>query len=391
MSGGLKRLGRMVNGIQKYERKRFRRGYGFLVEYRGPDGRKRTKLGFEYRADAERWLTETKRAMQRGEWLAPELSQETVGELVERWLNGPASLNKAATIYKYRGLYRNHIAPRWADVTIGNVIHSDVQEWVAERAHVVGAGTVRDALSVFRQSLDMAVKDRHILTNPCVGVKVPPVKVEKPRRYLTMEQLMKLAEQAGKRRNADYSTLVLFMGTTGLRFGEAAGLRVGDIDFDSCLVNVHENAVWVGSQLRVDTLKNGDDRVVPFPRSLLSERLRARCAGKDSKALVFERPGAINDGTALTQADYMRNPDPHDGWFEYSVRDAGLPRMTLHDLRHTAVSLAVSSGANIKAVQRIAGHKSATMTLDTYADLFASDMADVAARLDSMAEKITPK
>jgi integrase len=56
--------------------------------------------------------------------------------------------------------------------------------------------------------------------------------------------------------------------------------------------------------------------------------------------------------------------------------------MTPHDLKHTAASLAVSAGANVKALQRMLGHKSAAMTLDTYADLFDDDLGSVADRLN---------
>jgi integrase len=59
-----------------------------------------------------------------------------------------------------------------------------------------------------------------------------------------------------------------------------------------------------------------------------------------------------------------------------------IPRLTPHDLRHTAASLAISSGANVKAVQRMLGHASAAMTLDTYADLFDDDLDAVASRLN---------
>lgn len=59
-----------------------------------------------------------------------------------------------------------------------------------------------------------------------------------------------------------------------------------------------------------------------------------------------------------------------------------MPRVTPHDLRHTAASLAISSGANVKAVQRMLGHASASMTLDTYADLFDNDLDGVATALD---------
>ena len=56
--------------------------------------------------------------------------------------------------------------------------------------------------------------------------------------------------------------------------------------------------------------------------------------------------------------------------------------LTPHDFRHTAASLAVQAGANVKAVQRLLGHKSAAMTLDVYADLFDTDLDDVAEALD---------
>lgn len=59
------------------------------------------------------------------------------------------------------------------------------------------------------------------------------------------------------------------------------------------------------------------------------------------------------------------------------------PWITPHDLRHTAASLAISAGANVKALQRMLGHASAAMTLDTYADLFEDDLDDVAAALDA--------
>jgi integrase len=63
--------------------------------------------------------------------------------------------------------------------------------------------------------------------------------------------------------------------------------------------------------------------------------------------------------------------------------DESFPSITPHDLRHTAASLAISAGANVKAVQRMLGHAKASMTLDTYADLFDTDLDAVAVELDA--------
>lgn len=74
-------------------------------------------------------------------------------------------------------------------------------------------------------------------------------------------------------------------------------------------------------------------------------------------------------------------------WFKNALNAAQLEPMTLHDLRHTAASLAISAGANVKAVQRMLGHASAAMTLDTYADLFDDDLDAVSEGLDAAYEK----
>ncbi len=377
---GLKRIGHMKNGIQKYENASFRRGYGYLVDIRDVP----VKSGFEHKADAEAWRDEVKQKKRRGELSNLRLADETVGERAKKWLESTPVHNKPSTFRKYEKLYENHIAPRWKDVRIGKVLNSDVQSWVTELSKTLGGGMVRDTLSVFKRIMQTAVKDKIIPWNPCDDITLPKVEVKKKRRYLTMNELLALADAADRRKNK-YGTLVLTMGTTGMRFSEVRALRVKNIDFRECRIRVCENAVPDAGGVNVDTPKNGETRIVPFPKRLLLDRLKAKCSGKGEDDLVFERPGALNDGAALTSDDYMRDPDPNSGWLVYAARDAGLERLTSHDLRHTAVSLAISSGANIKVVQCIAGHKSATMTLDRYADLFPVDLGDLAERLDDMA------
>jgi integrase len=89
------------------------------------------------------------------------------------------------------------------------------------------------------------------------------------------------------------------------------------------------------------------------------------------------------DGWLLPGDDgrHLRRPHPESGWFAKAVAESKVPRTTPHDLRHTAASLAVSAGANVKAVQKMLGHASAAMTLDIYADLFDDDLEAVAVAL----------
>lgn len=102
-------------------------------------------------------------------------------------------------------------------------------------------------------------------------------------------------------------------------------------------------------------------------------QLAKQCEGKARDGLLW--PGG--DGK------HLRRPHPTPGWFAKAVTASLVPRMTPHDLRHTAASLAVSAGANVKAVQKMLGHAGAAMTLDVYADLFDDDLEAVATALDA--------
>jgi integrase len=116
---------------------------------------------------------------------------------------------------------------------------------------------------------------------------------------------------------------------------------------------------------------------VPFPAALAAE-LAALMVGKGRDELVFtDMRGGV-----------LRNSNWRARVFEPAVAtcqqaDDTFPTITPHDLRHTAASLAVSAGANVKALQRMLGHAKASMTLDTYADLFDDDLDAVAASLDA--------
>ena len=84
----------------------------------------------------------------------------------------------------------------------------------------------------------------------------------------------------------------------------------------------------------------------------------------------------------------MPRPNAREGYWGRAIRESGIPRITPHELRHTAASLAVQSGANVKAIQRMLGHSSAAMTLDVYADLFDDDLDRLADRLNAAATSV---
>jgi integrase len=173
--------------------------------------------------------------------------------------------------------------------------------------------------------------------------------------------------------------VVRFLAYTGLRWGEMAALRVQDFDMLRRRVNV-SRAVTESGGLVWSTPKTWERRSVPFPAVLVAE-LAALMVGKGRDDLVFTdlRGGVLRNSNWRVR---IFRPAVH----ACQAADDTFPSITPHDLRHTAVSLAVSVGANVKAVQRMVGHAKASMTLDTYADLFDEDLDEVADRLNAAIE-----
>jgi integrase len=112
----------------------------------------------------------------------------------------------------------------------------------------------------------------------------------------------------------------------------------------------------------------------PSSVSMVALSMRYRSDGRSSRPRLFLTWEMTHDPSSASQL----SPDV----FDKAAEDAGLAGLTPHELRHTAASLAVSAGANVKAVQRMLGHASAAMTLDVYSGLFDDDLDSVAARLD---------
>ncbi|SDY23584.1 Site-specific recombinase XerD [Modestobacter sp. DSM 44400] len=266
-------------------------------------------------------------------------------------------------------MLRTHVQPRWGDVPLVRVTPSDIQAWLAELSdRGLSGASVRKAQGVLSGILGAAVRDRRLMANPALGMNLPPLGTKR-RRYLSSAQVEALADAAGPGR-----VTVLVLSYCGLRWSELAALRVRNFDLLRRRLTVEEAVTEInGSTVVWGTPKTHGRRSVPLPRFLVDELARS-VVNRPGDELAFPSP----------QGAVLRNRNARYAWFDDAARAAGLAGLTPHELRHTAASLAVSAGANVKAVQRMLGHASAAMTLDRYADLFDDDLDDVAERLDRL-------
>lgn len=282
----------------------------------------------------------------------------TIGACLDIYMAGRRHLSPGYTS-SLRGA-AGHVRDHWGDTQASQVTTSGIQAWLAglqaqhgprlpdggRSLQPMAQQSRARILQVLRGSLEVAREHGVIDTNPAERATAGRPQRRMP-MYLTVPELRELAAAAGS-----YQPMVWLLGTTGVRIGECCRLGVDDVDVRR-------------SRLAVRKAKSGRGREVPIPAAVLA-------------MLDLTRPGP------LFRSPSGERVDPGN-WrhrvFAPAKTAIGKPGLHIHDLRHTAASLMVASGASVKDVQAALGHASAAMTLNVYAHLFDGSLDDVGERM----------
>lgn len=351
---------------KQHRTERYGSGARWLVRWRDPDGKQRKK-SFKRKAEAEDFAATVEHTMRSGSYIAPDAGKITVSEWAQRWLDAQAQL-KPTTYSRDEGIVRNHVLPKWENIHLSDVTHGDIQAWVTGLTRRLSPASTIKTHGVLSRILTSAVRDGRLARNPAKDVNLPRPQPHE-HRYLTHAQVRELVEAC-----EPYGLVVLFLAYTGLRWGEMAAMTARRVDLDRRRVFIAESVTEVNGSLVWGTPKTHERRSVPLPR-FLAELLGKQLVDKGPDDLVFTAP----KGGVLRLRNFRR------AVFDSAVKKIKQPGFHPHALRHTAASLAIASGADVKLVQQMLGHKTATMTLDLYSHLFPDRLDDLADRLDSAA------
>lgn len=348
--------------------------YGtWIVRYTDPWGRRVSKT-YPNAADARAWYRKVQGDMARGDYIDPRRARTTLAEWADDWLTGARNLSTGGRDTYRRDLDR-HILPKLGRLPLGKVTPADIDRYLAGLDFA--PSTVHRHYRTVHRMLRVAVDRGLIPRNPCDPVEPPRIpKVE--RTVLDVTQIDQLAAAISPR----YRAWVLVMAYAGLRWSESVGLRRAHVDGDRVAVVEQlirrDRDVWE----RVEP-KAKSRRVVTLPAFVASELAHhlERYAAPGDDGLVFP----TRNGTPLQASSFRGNV------LAGALRRAGLPHVRIHDLRHTAVSLAIAAGADPKASQARAGHSSIGVHLDVYGHLYPAADAAVAQALDDLHAAARPK
>jgi integrase len=337
------------------------------VRYRArvkSQGRYVTTRVFERKADAVAWDQDQRRRLRLGEWIDPRRGQVPLSLVAADWLGSRSSV-KRRTRESDESAWRNYIGPRFGNWPVASITAAELSGWVGLLvARGLAPSTATRALATLRSILAFAVADARVQHNVAASVRKPTSgHARREGQALTLGELAKLTEACQGR----YRDVVPALALAGLRWGELAGLQVGD------LVSVPgpgmrlRRAVLAGGgggALYVDTLKNNRARTVPLVVDLVPI-VNRWSAGKTPDSWLFDAPGR----GPLRESNWKRSV----GW-SAATAAAGLQGFRVHDLRHTAASVWLGAGADPKVVQRVLGHATASMTMDLYGHLVDANL-----------------
>lgn len=313
-------------------------------------------LSFRTKEEAKAHLDQTIASQVTGTYIDPRLSKITLNSFYRDW-----SMRKVWVQGTVQAMNLAVSGATFGDVPFSELKPSHIEAWVrAMRDKPLAPSTIRTRFNNVHSVLKAAIAEKLLATDPAQNITLPRRRrPEAAMQIPTPEQVGSLIGAA----NPDFRAFVLLAAFAGLRLGEAAAMRVGDIDSSQKLIHVRRQVQRAnGHKVEIREPKYGSERTVPAPGGVidaLTEHIANWLDADDDEQWLF--PG--QDGHPLHQNSV--------GYRWRKTKSAAYqPGWHLHDLRHFYASGLIYAGCDVVTVQKALGHSSANVTLSTYAHLW---------------------
>ena len=289
----------------------------------------------------------------------------TVEKFLQTWLEDTAKARlRQSTHARYSILIRLHITPHIGRLSLAKLTPTQVQRvWATLKTGGLAPRTIIQCRAILRTALNQAV--RHgLATRNSAALSDAPKAATFNATFLTASQAETLLDAAREHKLDAIVTLAL---TSGMRVGEMLGLTWGDIDFENRFISIKRQQQRVGKDLIIcDPKTERSARTLPLTNLAVDALKRHRerqvieaREGLGHGRMITGRVFTNEKGAPLENATVLRQ-------FQKLVEDAKLPRMRLHDLRHSCATLLLSKGIHPRVVMELLGHSTIAMTMNVY-------------------------
>lgn len=288
-------------------------------------------------------------------------AKATLGDYLSEWLQRKARTARPITVTNYAWLIKHTITGTpLAATTLSKLTPGLVQKWIDGLPR---AATARKARAVLSIALNEAARLGHIAVNP-VARTTPPAHIPREGKAWSSDDVHRFLAVADQDSYAPFWHLACYL---GLRPSEIAGLRWESVDLEKSVLRVERARPTVcGKTFESERTKSPAGMRILFLPVPLTERLRAHLSYQQTMRSLagvhWSESGLVCTSEVGTPINH-RNTQRH---FERLVRQAGVPRIRIYDLRHTATSLMIDAGADLKAASEALGHSDPRITMKIY-------------------------
>jgi integrase len=304
--------------------------------------------------------------------------KKPVAAFTTRWLEALTGTVAATTWTAYESKLRLYVIPELGDALVSDVSPVDLNALYSKlHARGLSPRTIRHAHVVAHRMFGDAVRWQLIGRNP-VDLASPPSAPPRGHETWTPNELAAFLKHV--REDRLYAAWLL-LATTGMRRGEALGLRWSDIRLDAAVLEVTRNLTMASSTVIETSPKTRRGRrSIALDRSTVAA-LREHRVGQLEERIAFGA-GYEDAGRVFCWEDGRQlRPDWFTRRFQQLARTTGLEPIGPHGLRHTWATLALRSGVHPKVVSERLGHASITITLDTYSHAIPEMQAEAAQQI----------
>ena len=334
------------------------------------DAGKQKSQNHATKTKARKFARQIEVAKDHGTYVDPAGGKITLADYVTEWWKVKTDL-KPKTVASYKAVLKLEILPRFGTAPLNRITSVDVEEWlVAMKTAGKSASRIRQSKNLLHQILAHATRHRRIGHNPTEGIRAPVTTTKRLPRYITAAEVDQIAAAVDDR----YRVMVLVLGYLGLRWAEAVGLQRRNIHLLKRRLHIESTLSEVDGAFHRVPPKTHEERDVVLP-VFLADELAAhigRYVEDDPDAFVF----------TSAEGDPIRNSNFRRRVWTPALETAGVDKLTMHQMRHTAASIMAAEGWPLQAVKEQLGHSSILVTADTYSHLFDESRDELAARLD---------
>ncbi|MED5052656.1 site-specific integrase [Anoxybacillus rupiensis] len=365
----------------------------YRISYKDPFTQKyktRSKGSFNTKKEAQLAAAEMERLLREGF----ELTDESLKSYLEIWLQeykkGAISKN---TFELHKQNIKKHIIPYFKEILLKDVNPTIYQKFInhlAEQGY--SKRTVEIIHSTMNNAMEKAVTLNKIEKNPCAGVTIKGIQKEQEIKFIESKDIS-LFLQTAYQYGYIYWIFFKVLIETGMRKGEAAALQWTDIDLKEGTIRINKSLDFKEAAKNPDkmfgnTKTYNSKRTITISQSLINDLYFHKKWQNQNKLKINDLyKHHLNLVLCREDGDYMPKSTLFNA-FSRILKQANLPSLPIHSLRHTHAVLLLEAGADMKYVQERLGHGSIQITADVYAHISKKIEKDTMAKFEDHMKKI---